>query len=124
MLKEYTHVRQIQGESQRRWFSDDYFDLIVWLDDDTTIVGFQLCYDVAKTQRAVTWQQGKGFTHHKIDDGENRPGKVKASPVLVPDGLFDSSTIAARFEAAAQEIDPAIADFVLEILRTYPASHL
>ena len=42
MLKEYTHVRQIQGESKRRWFSDRYFDLIVWFGEQDEIVGFQL----------------------------------------------------------------------------------
>ncbi len=122
MLKEYTHVRQIQGESKRRWFSDEYFDLIVWFDEDDKIVGFQLCYDINRTHRALTWQQHTGFTHHKIDDGENRPGKVKASPVLVPDGLFDSLTIARRFRGASQHIDTNVADFVYSILQTYPQS--
>ena len=120
MLKEYQQVRQIRGESKRRWFSDEYFDLIVWFGDQDEIVGFQLCYDIARTQRALTWQSQKGFTHHKIDDGENRPGKVKASPVLVPDGLFDASTIAERFHAASRKIDAAVADFVYSILQTYP----
>jgi hypothetical protein len=26
MLREVPNVRQIKGESKRRWFSDDYFD--------------------------------------------------------------------------------------------------
>ena len=120
MLKEYTHVRQIQGESKRRWFSDDYFDLIVWFNDQNEPIGFQLCYDIYRTHRALTWQQHTGFTHHKIDDGENRPGKVKASPVLVPDGLFDSTTIARRFRDAGQRIDAPIADFVYATLQTFP----
>ena len=80
MLKEYLQVRQIEGESKRRWFSDDYFDLIVWFDEQDEITGFQLCYDIHHVQRAVTWQKDSGFSHHKIDDGENRPGKAKASP--------------------------------------------
>ncbi len=120
MLKEYTRVRQIEGESKRRWFSDDYFDLIVWFNDRDEPTGFQLCYDIARTQRALTWQPHTGFTHHKIDDGESRPGKVKASPVLVPDGLFDSATIARRFRDAGQCIDTQITDFVYTILQTYP----
>ena len=32
MLVEYRNVRQIRGEGHRRWFSDEYFDLIVWYD--------------------------------------------------------------------------------------------
>ncbi len=32
-----------------------------------------------------------------VDDGEQRPGKYKASPVLIPDGLFDTRRIHAAF---------------------------
>jgi len=32
MLEESEYVRQVKGEPKRRWFSDDYFDLIVWVD--------------------------------------------------------------------------------------------
>jgi len=31
MLCEIKNVKQYDGEPQRRWFVDDYFDLIVWL---------------------------------------------------------------------------------------------
>ena len=30
MLIEFRDVRQVEGEGPRRWFFDDYFDLIVW----------------------------------------------------------------------------------------------
>ena len=32
MLKEVKNLRQT-AQSQRRWFNDDYFDLIVWDDN-------------------------------------------------------------------------------------------
>lgn len=121
MLKEFTNVRQIPGEATRRWFSNDYFDLIVWVDDREAIVGFQLCYDVSKTHRALTWHNHLGFSHHRIDDGENRPGKVKASPILVPDGQFDYKTIAQKFHQTSQEIEERIATFVYNKLKQYPS---
>jgi hypothetical protein len=31
MLRELSHVRQALEEPSRRWFADDFFDLIVWL---------------------------------------------------------------------------------------------
>ena len=71
MLKEYKRVRQIKGEAQRRWFSDDFFDLIVWFDESKNIVGFQLCYDILKISRALTWHQDGGYSHNRVDDGEN-----------------------------------------------------
>lgn len=121
MLKEFPNVRQIPGENQRRWFSDEYFDLIVWEDGHNTIVGFELCYGVNTTQRALTWHTDLGFAHHRIDDGESRPGKVKASPILMPDGWFDHAAIAQRLQHVSQEIDPAVAQFVYEKVVQFPA---
>ena len=120
MLREYEHVRQIEGEGRRRWFSDNFFDLVVWSDDAGTIIGFQLCYDSERDQRALTWRRDFGYTHHRVDDGEHRPGKVKATPVLVADGLFDQRAIAAKFASAASEISPLISRFVFEKLLKYP----
>jgi hypothetical protein len=31
MLRELSYVRQALEEPRRRWFADDFFDLIVWL---------------------------------------------------------------------------------------------
>ena len=120
MLREYEHVRQVEGEGKRRWFSDDFFDLIVWSDDAGRIIGFQLCYDAELAPRALTWRRDFGYTHHRIDDGEHRPGKVKATPVLVADGLFDQRGIAAKFACAASDISPTITRFVLNKLLEYP----
>ncbi|PID56505.1 hypothetical protein CSB45_10765 [candidate division KSB3 bacterium] len=120
MLREYEHIRQVEGEGKRRWFSDKYFDLIVWSDDAGTILGFQLCYDAEGTPRALTWRQDSGYSHHRIDDGEQRPGKVKATPVLLADSLFNQEAVAARFTRATSQISPDIADFVVKKLLEYP----
>jgi hypothetical protein len=82
MLREVRKVRQIKGESRRRWFDDDYFDLIVWFGEEDEIVGFQLCYDRRGEQKAFTWQQEFGYMHHRVDQGEDKPGKLKATPIL------------------------------------------
>ncbi len=120
MFKEYKHVRQIEGEAKRRWFTDQYFDLIVWFDDEENIIGFQLCYDISQKHRALTWRQGKGFSHHKVDDGENRPGKMKASPILVSDGVFDYAKIAESFRKKSLEIDEDVSRFVYNKIMEYP----
>ena len=120
MLKEYPHVRQIEGESRRRWFSDEYFDLIVWLDENETIVGFQLCYDISHGHRALTWRKETGYTHHRIDDGENRPGKIKSTPILVADGVFNYEQIAAKFKHASTRLDERISTFIFDKLFEYP----
>ncbi|RPJ09266.1 MAG: hypothetical protein EHM28_02040 [Spirochaetaceae bacterium] len=119
MMKEFSDVRQIPGEGKRRWFCDAYFDLIVWYQEDGSISGFQLCYDKGKKERALTWYRDHGYSHDKIDGGDN-PGYQKRTPILVADGLFDSSEIAERFKMESIGIDPQIADFVHGKLLDFP----
>ncbi len=114
MLTELTYTRQIQGESNRRWFSDNFFDLIVWFNYDGSIVGFQLCYDKERDQHALTWQKDVGFRHDRIDDGENRIGRPKMTPILISDGIFHSKEITQLFMKECKMIDGGIATFVYE----------
>ena len=112
MLAELGNVRQIEGEHPRRWFADSFFDLIVWFGSGGDIVGFQLCYDKEEHQRALTWKAPATYIHTGVDDGENRPARYKATPILVADGAFDHAAIGERFRQASASIDPAIAGFV------------
>lgn len=119
-MKEYRNVRQIPGESKRRWFSSDEFDLIVWLADDRRITGFELCYDKRGFEKSISWGDETGFRHMAVDDGEQRPGKHKATPILVQDGLFDASRVYADFQAVSHTLPEEIAGFVLSALKQYP----
>jgi hypothetical protein len=124
MLNEIANPRQVPGEGPRRWFSDPYFDLIVWYrEDGSSIDGFQLCYDKEREERALTWRRDTGFDHKRIDDGEVT-GRMKMTPVLVPDGSFDYSGIAERFRRESEKIDPEIRDFIYERVMNYPRSAL
>jgi len=118
MLYEFKDVRQIEGEGPRRWFLDDYFDLIVWYTDSEIILGFQLCYDKPGMERALTWDTVHGYRHHKIDDGE-LPGQQKMSPILVQDGLFDTEKVIKRFIKESADIPGEIREFVLDKLKSY-----
>lgn len=44
----------------------EYFELIVWFADDSTIWGFQLCYDRGRSERAFTWTAADGYSHNRI----------------------------------------------------------
>ena len=77
MLTEFVNVRQVPGEPKRRWFSDDNFELIVWMNEDGKIIGFQLDYDKDKNMRALTWKDPSSYFHHRVDDGEDHPLKPK-----------------------------------------------
>jgi hypothetical protein len=123
MLHEVQGARQVRGEGFRRWYTDQYFDLIVWYegaDAAGPIAGFQLCYDKNSRERALTWRKGTGFTHEKVDDGEGgRALGAKMTPILVPDGIFDAAAVAKRLAEHTAEIDSRVASFVLEAIEGY-----
>jgi len=119
MLYEIPHVKQIPGEPQRRWFVDDEFDLTLWLDAQQQVLGFQLAYDKNQDQHALTWHLAQGFSHDRIDDGENRPGRYKGTPILLPNGLLHSHRLLERFRAASQGLEPALVAFICAKIQSY-----
>jgi hypothetical protein len=114
MLREITNVRQIAGDGRRRWFRDEYFDLIVWYSEDGMLTGFQLCYDRQGHERAFTWGTGHGCVHVEMDDGE-LPGHSKMAPVLRESSTAPEEGIQKRFLEGSLELnDRAIVRIVYE----------
>ena len=120
MLTEIAAARQDDPDRRRRWFQDDYFDLFIWQDRSGETVAFQLCYDRSGKEGALSWSRDKGYSHNRVDSGEDKPRLAKMSPLMVAGGVFPLYTVAPRFEQAALAIDAAIGDFVLARLREYP----
>jgi len=113
MLKEVKNVVQRQGEPRRRWFMSAYFDLIVWYDEGNDISGFELCYGKPTTEKALCWTNQRGYTHHKVDDGELEPLKYKMTPIYVPDGIFEKDAVSEIFLQESQCLEKAVKDYVL-----------
>ena len=120
MLREIAEVRQIEGEPLRRWFTDEHFDLVIWTGADHDIVAFQLCYDKANSERALTWRADSGFSHNAVDSGEDRAGRYKAAPILTADSAFDAGTVAAKFLGHSGALDSRSCDFIYLKLLGYP----
>lgn len=121
MLAEWPSVRQIPGEPQRRWFSDEDHDLIVW-ESDRRVLGFQLCYDKKGAERALTWTEDHGYSHDAVDNGETQPGTPKRTPILMVDGYFNADRIAQEFLAVAADLPADIVAFVETRIRRFPSS--
>jgi len=119
MLAEIKNVRQIPGEGFRRWFRDDYFDLIIWYDDEMAIFGFQLCYDKEKDEHSLTWKRSGHISHDKVDTGESGMWGPKSTPVLMADGPFPYEEISDRFKRVCENVDENISEFILKRLRDY-----
>jgi hypothetical protein len=89
-----------------------------WLDAKGLPYGFQLCYDKGAEEHAVTWKQGVGVTHNRVDDGERTGERRRLTPVLVPDGVLPAEALVARFRQVSRDLDPDISELVLdELLR-------
>jgi len=122
MMREVQNVRQISDERRRRWFESNNFDLIVWYDDQDQATGFQLCYGKGNqsAERALTWNAPAYYTHMAVDDGEGRPFRYKATPILVPDGTLDTGALYEAFVRESAELPPEVFNLVVSKLRQYP----
>ncbi len=97
MLHKIRAVRQDDADRQRHGFQDDFFDLFAWTDVAGKVIAFQLCYNRLNHERVLAWSEESGFSHRRIDDGEELPGP-KMTPVMVADGTFAGLRIAAEFD--------------------------
>lgn len=113
MLVEIKSGHNDRAEPVRKWCSDSEMDLIVWYGAAGVIVGFQLCYDKQGDEHALTWYFDKGFSHKRIDSGEQKGGMHhKMTPVLVPDGKFDGERLKSLFEERQEGLDAALCGFI------------
>jgi hypothetical protein len=119
-LREIRNVRQISGEPIRRWFTSADMDLIVWFGEGGGPVAFELCYDKGHGEHSIAWNARRGYTHAVVDDGERRPGKPKASPLLLADGPFDARRLHGTIHALRHGLPAEVAELVLRALAGHP----
>src|SRR6266568_3059053 len=97
MLKEYA-TQDSPKSKNRRWFSDENLDLIVWFDPRGRITGFQLCYDKLVHECALTWTEKDGYHLNIIDTGEEMPDR-NDTPVLAEEHIFPKERVLERLRA-------------------------
>ena len=119
ILREIRNAQQVPGEPRRRWFFSHKQDLIVWFGEDAKPVAFQLCYGKYRDEHAIRWKAGRGFVHHRVDDGEIT-GMVKQAALLVADGAFEAAHVLNRFLELSGEVPRDLVDFVSARLREHP----
>lgn len=113
MLTEIRNFTQRSLERRKRWFHDADFDLYVWQAPDARVMEMQLCYARGThRERALTWKHGPVDASHSADSDADAP-VVRRTPMLVAGRRFGGWRIRERLVAAAAELEPAIAAFVL-----------
>jgi hypothetical protein len=111
VLVEYKSVRQEPGKGLRRWFEGNLYELVVWYRPDGTVEGFQILYRLKLAERALTWREGEGFNHSRVDHGTGSPLK-NPSPILLPNGNIPWSQVLSDFDGNSGSLEPALRAFV------------
>ena len=115
MLVEYKNVRQEPGKGQRRWFEGGLYELVVWYRPDRTVEGFQILYRGEQNERALTWREGEGFQHSRVDDGTESPLK-NLTPILLPNGSIPWDRVRKEFDENCATLEPELRAFVRQRL--------
>jgi len=55
MLREIQKVNRRHGEPRKRWFSSDTMDIFIWVDDNNSLLSYQLTYGKPLDEKAVLW---------------------------------------------------------------------
>lgn len=109
---------KVRGDYRRSWMADDYFDLIVWYEPSNAIHGFQLCYGKPEQERALTWLKKRGFSHARIDSGDEDP-EANRTPILLPGGSFPGQEVMREFRRRSAQLPKSLRNFVLSKLERF-----
>ncbi len=113
------HVSQDPGEPRRRWFSDEEFDLIVWMNADESIHGFELCYDKQGREKALRWIDGQGIRHYAVDSGEQSPEHNRSPMLQAMNGRGEMKRVLESFRSSREELPDGLSDLVQKKLAEY-----
>lgn len=122
MLKLITTQARLENE-HKIWFNDQQNDLFVWLDQTGIPIGFQFCYDKARDEHSLYWHQDKGFHHCRVDNGENKLGHYKMSPIMTAKSCFKTNQIAEIFDSTSQQLDAELRKFIEIKIRCFIDQH-
>lgn len=110
MFSEHRDVKQ-ERSGQRRWFESDEIDLVVWLDDAGSTIGFQLCFALPDGERALTWRRDSGFAHGRIDSGDHSPLRNE-TPILVSGGAVPWAQVETLFHRHSATLEPTLRSLI------------
>ncbi len=113
MFEEWVNVRQASGEPPRRWFQAAGLELVVWCDLAGAPVGFQLFYENERESCALSLLPDGGYVHGMVDEGGDRGGKFKATPILIPsEKRIHARSVMEMFERHRNSLPIEFAAFV------------
>lgn len=123
-LVENKTVRQRPEEGYRRWFLNDFFDLIVWYErKGGALTGFQLCYSRHVKERAFTWQRGRQSSHFVSSGSDERGVPWIATAVLHGDAGPVPEEVLQRLREEQGELERELLERVLSAAEAFNLRH-
>ena len=119
MLRAIKTDKHSSDHLHRLWFSDHDNDLFIWLNYKEP-VAFQFSYNKQQNEHTLNWEVQKGYSHQRIDNGEDDTANYKMTPIMVPNGMIDRDQISQIFKSISQNIEPQLARFVSQKLDNAP----
>lgn len=102
----------------RRWFSDQYIDLVFWENDKGEIQVVHLCYNKNIDEHALVWKLDSGYEHYKVDEGE--PGPLKnLSPMMVDDGKMDLDKLKKDFNIRSKNLEDKVKNKIIDVIENF-----
>jgi len=119
MFGESRIISQTPGEPRRRWFVDGDYELLVWVGEDGSPIGFQLIYPIGEG-RATFTQSPSGFlSHGQIDDGPRNSIAHMLAPLIRRDNALPLERVLSGFAARCESLDVGIVKMVVRELRRF-----
>ena len=119
-LTENRNVRQRPEEGFRRWFLNEYFDLIFWYESaQGELTGFQLCYSRNVTERAFSWYRNKRGSHFVSSGADQRGIRSFATAILHGDAGPVPEEVLRRLREEQGELDDDLLELVISAAREY-----
>lgn len=119
-LHEHKNVRQRPEEGFRRWFVNEYFDLIFWYTrEGGDLKGFQICYSKNHHEKAFTWEQQSASTHFVSDSGVGNRSFPFATGVLHGDAGVIPHKVVAKLQKYQGELPAELMELLISQIDVY-----
>ena len=113
LLREFIDVSQ-QPECFRRLFTSDNLRLWLWyLEDKTTLVGFQLLVGDSEHQKAFTWNTGGKLSCREVESDERNHGYAMTDVLGKDAGAIRPEQIRS-FNECAKNLDQDLMSFIVK----------
>lgn len=115
-IVEIEGVRQRPEEGFRRWFSNDYFDIVFWYEEEGgEMTGMQFCYGKPHSEKAFTWEKSSR-SHHYVS--EQRKGAA-ATGILRGDAGAIPQAVMKRFKEESKDIPEDLLAWIIQKILEY-----